>query len=566
MLVLLSFPLAGWSQIGGEIIDSLEKEDREAIYALVLYPEDVRVAILEVCKSPEIILSLGDIQQETQERFAALMETQTRDEQEDWYELVRYPDLIEIMAREKLSNRKMRELLREYPEDIQDIAFQTWDNNLEMIRKIDEINLLFSENVQNLLEPYPEPIPESVNRLIGLPEVLDILNEHFTISVRAGAMYRKNPEAVLRMADSLNLVAAQQNAEELEQWREELRNNPDAREELEAAAGEFYDDYEVDPPVYRSPDEEDERQVHIYHHVDPYPYWIGYPWWYRYPYWYPRPYWYHLGFYWRTDRTIVVFNLPSYYFVSWYFDIPRHHYYYPRFSHIYIRHFERHPRSYYASTTYVGTWVHQHRHVYDRVWLVDDGRRVERLREYGRLEDNYRRYVARRPDGSRVMDREAYLASRSTSYPTLERSRRPDGTVSRRLSTDYDPVYQRRTTGDRTSTRDRTPDRESREANRTGQRQPEQQDRVPQRRTTREKPDEPRQPTVRRPEPSREPTTSRPGESSRSSEYHRGKWVRPTQRSPQRPTVHRPTSGSRTRPVSREPANRKPSTQNPRRP
>ncbi len=548
-------PFWGLSQSGGIIIDSLNTEDQEAIYALVLYPEDIRIAILEVCKSPEIILKLNDIKEETQQRFSEVMEGKSRTEQEKWYTLVRYPALISAISSGEYSRRAFTELLKEYPEEIHEIAESVRQDKSErkIAEIVDEINIIFNENVVHLLKPYPDPIPASVNQLIGLPEVLDILNDHFTISVRAGAMYRQHPERVLQMADSLHLIAAQRNAEELEKWKDELEQNPDARDELEAAAQEFYDEYEADPPVYRSPDVAEDREIHVYHHVDPYPYWIGYPWWYRHPYWYPRPYWHHLGFYWGSDRTMVVFNLPSYFFVSWYFDIPRHHYYYPHFSHIYIRHYERYPRSYYASTTYVGTWVQRNRYVYNRVWLVDDGRRIDRLREYGRLEDNYRRYVSRRPDGSRIMDRTAYLSSKSRSYPTLNRSRRPDGSISRRPNTDIDPIYQSRTP-DRDPVRRRveTPTRDEPQRTVTP---PRETDRKPYRVDP-----STRKPVVRRPVRSSE----QPRESSRPSEYHRGKWVRPSQRTSSPRTSPR-TPSPRTKPT-RTPTPRKPSTQKSRRP
>lgn len=518
---------------------SLSESDWEAINALVLYPEPVRNHILELCTAPAVILRLDQIQQQTREEFQDLIGTEEEHIQKDWYELARFPDLVHQLAREDRPSRSEIEAwLTDYPESVHEPALRLGREEHRRVRALDALNSRIDEQVADWVRTYPRPTQEAVAALMGYPEVLEILTTHIETAILVGDHYRRDPSGTLARADALHLEAARKNAEELEGWKQELEENPEARTELETAAQAYAEEEYGNPPVYKTPEE-----VHVYHHdYRPYPYWYGYPWWYGVPYWYPRSFWYDWGFYFGPNRTLVVFSLPSLRFTNWYFYYHRHHYYYPHLSHLYLLHYERHPASYFATTLYVRRWSVVQTQRLARDWLANDGRRVERFREYGRFEDDYQRYVAaRRPDGKTLVLREEYLARNRRDYPTLEEAkvlRRPDGT---RVIEEIDPVYRspsaerrvRETEEPRRLPKVRTPERPS-----------------PAPETTRS----PATPPVRKAEP-------RAGKTLENArEYHREIWDKEARPQP-RTRAGTPTPQTQT--VPRTPATRKPATKAP---
>ena len=195
----------------------------------------------------------------------------------------------------------------------------------QLLDDIDALENSAEDAFSAILEAYNEVTQANLRRLSELPEILTILTDNIRVTLLVGDLYAKEPEWVLHKADSLNLVVARQQAEELDDWKESLQNDPQAQDELLASAESFAKEFDYDDEYYDWDDEgwqSDEVtgevivRHHYYHH---YPYWFGYPHWYGYPCWRPNPYWYDWGFYIGPARSIVVVGLPSFHFTNWYF-------------------------------------------------------------------------------------------------------------------------------------------------------------------------------------------------------------------------------------------------------
>ncbi len=85
----------------------------------------------------------------------------------------------------------------------------------------------------------PIPAQQAFTHLLDLPEVIDLLNEDLRFTIMVGDVYRDNPDWVIKKTDSLNLVVARAHAEELENWKTSIENDPEAKLELQAAASEY---------------------------------------------------------------------------------------------------------------------------------------------------------------------------------------------------------------------------------------------------------------------------------------------------------------------------------------
>ena len=86
------------AQSDKELLAQLVAEDQDAINALVLYPEDTRLSILEATQHPEALIKLESIQSQTKTAFQELMGNYSRSTQEMIWDLTRYPDLVHRLA------------------------------------------------------------------------------------------------------------------------------------------------------------------------------------------------------------------------------------------------------------------------------------------------------------------------------------------------------------------------------------------------------------------------------------------------------------------------------------
>ena len=312
------------------------------------------------------------------------------------WDLTRYPGLTEQLV--ETGAEKQRELnavLQDFPEIIHDRAKRAIKFHSSVLIGVNELNRNAEVAFASLLTDYPFAAAEALRKLVALPEVLTILTDNIRLTLLVGDLYKKEPDWVLHQIDSLNLVVARDNAEELKDWQESLEEDSQAVEELEASADSFQEEYGYDDLYYDSEQYDDlyyeggrqERDpvVHEYYHYH-FPYWFSYPFWYEYPRWRLYPYWYDWGFYFGPRGGIVVVNLPSFYFTHWYFYHPHHHYRWSYLSAHFTRHYLRQPRTGSSITTGVSVWRSRNREVISDRWLDADRRLPDRFREFGKFE------------------------------------------------------------------------------------------------------------------------------------------------------------------------------------
>lgn len=424
-----------FSQPENDLAAQLLKEDSSQVEALVLYPEDVRESIFEAAMYPAVLVKMADMQQKTSEHMAGIVSALPREEQEEIWNMVRYPGLVDKLGEGRpKSEKEIEALLQAYPADIHDEALKHGRKNHELLKEISNLQAISATTFEAIIKEYPASAQNAFRKLLELPEVLDILTENLRLTVLVGEHYRTDPERLRQTVDSLHLVIARQRAGELEAWKNQLADDPEALRELQQSSEEFAN-YTGNEDAYT---QEVEQVVITQYVAYPYPYWLGYPWWYSYPRWYPYPWWYDCGFYY-SGGAIVVFDLPSSHFFFWYFHHPWHHYYYPHFSNSCVTHYYHHPRSRSPLTVHVRNWTHENSDIITPQWLENDGQRVERFREYGRLEKDLREYNTRQP--GQTMSRERYLSEHKDEYPTIVRTaareRQPAGEP-------VNPLYQPR--------------------------------------------------------------------------------------------------------------------------
>ncbi len=346
----------GTAQTDLSLLGDLAEENKKSVEALVLYPPETRLAILQATKNPEILVKMQNMREKTSAAFRALIEDFPRTTQAVFYDLNRYPGLVESLVLQRNEPAAIRKSLQVLNSNKVEEAFGVVSRQMSTLVQINDLSQTTRRAFERLITSYPIPAQQAFTHLLDLPEVIDLLNEDLRFTIMVGDVYRDNPAWVIQKMDSLNLVVARAHAEELENWKTSIENDPEAKLELQAAANEYatengytveasegnsVDEYAYDD-VYADRDpvnSRTDRQI-VQHYYDPYPYWYSYPWWEPYPRWCPYPWWWDWGAY-SSPRGPIVIYLPSYHFMHWYFDRPQHHDRYNRLSTHFVRHLLR---------------------------------------------------------------------------------------------------------------------------------------------------------------------------------------------------------------------------------
>ncbi len=403
------------------LMNQLKEEEKAAVEAIALYPETERAAVLTVAQHPEILVRMEYIRRNTETKFKDLLAALPEEEQKRIYNLARYPELIADMTSqaEKLSADAMDALLKPFAEEIHEDARWANRKRFDLLMDIDMLNHNAEDTFAATLSGYTAEVRDAARQLSSLPAVVSVLNNNMNTTVLLGDLYRRDPARIDHELDSLNVILAEQQAREVDDWKKQLEENPEAMAEYENEAREFAGEEQYDDDVYDGPLPDRYREDMYVHHVwRPYPYWFGWPAWYDYECWYPYPWWYHWGYYYGPQHVIVIISMPSNFFIDWHFRHDHHLYHYPHFTDVMIRHYYG-PRGFGERVQPVlRRWEAEHRGELPANWWKDDQNRVDRIREYGKFKMEYDELTKVTREKSPT-ERE-FLRQNADRYPTLK--------------------------------------------------------------------------------------------------------------------------------------------------
>lgn len=115
-IFLLLFSTALQGQSDKALLRELAEENKKSVEALALYPSETRLAILEAAKYPEVLIKMNNTRQKTAAAFRTLIEDFPRSSQQAFYDMSRYPGLLQELVEKQESPAAMREALKRLPE------------------------------------------------------------------------------------------------------------------------------------------------------------------------------------------------------------------------------------------------------------------------------------------------------------------------------------------------------------------------------------------------------------------------------------------------------------------
>lgn len=440
-VILLLFITLSSAQTDLKKFKDIIEKDSTLINGLAGYDKAVRNDILTAAAHPEVMTQLREKQQVAQASFQSIIEDLDRDTQFGIYELSRYPDLLkELTIDGKQSKKSIENIIIAYPEDIHEAALNYGRKQYKALAAIDRLNEKNNADFITIISNYDEGFQASMKRLLNTPEVLSTMADNQEFTRLAGSVYKQYPKA---MEDNLEIMHNQlqdEKAKELADYEQKIKEDPQAYEEMLAAAEQFASE-ETNNKNITDPVTKEVEVVHVNH----YSYWYGYPYWYSAPYWRPYPWYYHTGFY-HGPHGVVIIGMPSYWYVGW------HHRYYPnRYMHLsyhYCRHAHRHPRSHYNFNKTVNVNINNNVNINRNDLAKIDNNRGNIPKQWPNERPSTRPTTNqnKRPDAkpstrpsnnNKATQRPSTQQAKPSKQPSTRPSTQPSQTPSTRPSTNY---------------------------------------------------------------------------------------------------------------------------------
>ena len=335
IMLVFSLPSFAQTQSKNSLLRMID-EDRTTIDVIAGCDRKIQPHILMVSQTPEILIKIEELQSRSQDQFKNIIEGYDRDTQSAFYEMARYPNLItELVSHGRPSDSEVDRIVSNYPQDIREITKSNAVGYFDVLLQIERLNNEIDHAFQNALEPYASQTRESVNVLIGYPEIVSALVNDKPFTAQLGLAYREDPEWVMSRINLISQELAEHNREDLDAYKNQIQKDPQAYNEMLEASERFA--RERNEVRYLDGYSEPVIETRV---VNSYPYWFGYPYWYSDPYWRPLPLYYHTGVYRNQYGNVEIVGLPSSFFLHWHSEY--HPRMYPHLSYNYYNFYENH--------------------------------------------------------------------------------------------------------------------------------------------------------------------------------------------------------------------------------
>lgn len=279
LFALLTLATLGLAPMGAKAQSpSAPKSPQQSasIEAMALYPAATRNAILTAIQYPQTLQQIADLQKYSSAQFQQLIAPLPRKTQEEVWEMVKYPKLVEDLAVGEKGNMK------NYTKEVQSSAEALFKQQPQLFTQIAKIDDKPNQDFAALIQKLPANAQAAFQHLLQNSDVLLALGAYLKL--------KDHPSTAMLQASiqklSAGLSAANQPVEK--KLAAAPGDDPQAMAALQKQKDQM--DNELNKQIDQDPYPPGARQMNV--NYDPYPFVTGVPGFYTYPYWFGWPGWY----------------------------------------------------------------------------------------------------------------------------------------------------------------------------------------------------------------------------------------------------------------------------------
>lgn len=332
-------------------LGELEEADRKALETIAGHDAELRDSVLKASLHPDVLVETQRIQEQSSASFSDRISRLDKKQQEQIWEIVREPGLLDELATENRPSRsELDAIVARHPASLAPAIRTFGSQRHDLLVDVAEVHRRASDRFDAAVEDLDAESQQAFRDLVDQPELLSVLVRRVNLVVRLGDSYRKNPRDTRSYLSALAKDVEQRKAADQAEWKQRIESDPKAAAELDEAARAYSDENGYDYEELTSPQVRSRVSVVVH----PYPYWFGYPVWYADSYFYPYGYWYpypvYFGYYHHRSH-FVWYGPPSLAFMHWFY-FGHHHHHYTHLSGSFSRHYygRRYAPTYYNVT------------------------------------------------------------------------------------------------------------------------------------------------------------------------------------------------------------------------
>lgn len=282
------------------------------INAIASYDTPLRNSILVASQHADIFTKMQLLKDQSQNSFHALINNLSQKKQAWFYELTRYPDLLQTLAQKPLGLKKA-EILTLIPSSdklLQDACWGLYKSNNNDLKKVAKINQSADVQFAALVQPFDETTRMAFEELIAHPDVLALLTTNMNKTIELGNAFFANNLKVSNDLSQKHDTLLAENEQEVAYYKKSIDDDPNAKAQLEQAARDYAKQYGYILP----------NNVGFAgnYYANPYSYWFGYPYWYGSALWYPNAFWGSFGLNYGLGG-FGLYGFPTFGFSNWFY-------------------------------------------------------------------------------------------------------------------------------------------------------------------------------------------------------------------------------------------------------
>jgi hypothetical protein len=297
--------------------------DKGLLQSIAPYSSEVRQSILMASQNQNVLDRAQQIRTRSQKSFQDLIKGFGQKEQGYFYEVTRYPNVLNTFATNtNLRRNDVEDLVSNTSSILKDNAWSLYRSNRDVIVQIYQLNQNADQEYQQMIQSLDPSTQSAFRQLANYPDVMTLMSDNRDLTARLGQRYTNDREGLNKELAELHDSMVAQRQYDVAEYKKKLNDNPDAAKELDQAAEEYAqsNNYVLpnrDQDVYITNNYYNTNPSRVYY-SNPYSYWCGYPYWYTTPLWYPSSYWYDFRFSFGIG-SVGLYGYASYGFADWFY-------------------------------------------------------------------------------------------------------------------------------------------------------------------------------------------------------------------------------------------------------